>query len=443
MEVKTFTHPHSLIHVPGNLVAFDLELANSFPSGPGVICMIGLEHYDPVKGQSEATIAFIREREKEKELIEWLLGYLGDFRRQHTDARLVTFSGTDNDIPWIRERLVRLDIQEPGQSVLAKMGNLDLKLEFYRRTQNIKISLKRLEEIFGIHRASSITSKKVSYVLTDILRNHRKKTEIPPRLFDYLAEDVHNLLVIYDRWGETPLERFNFTDAEFDELLISLSRTIRKFSNSPRIKRADKKELGPLLDFAERLEQESDRSRAERSFRTFALPDFPRVTIRHAEFDRILKKFNYLKSLEVVDAETGAYRLKAQMFRGQGALIVLRHEGRVLMIRRSDRVERAPGFWGLPGGVVEPDETVEECAVRELQEELNLEGQVVGVLGNSSSFSGEYELTWVEVAVDDLSTLRPRPEEVSVVRWITPEEIRELKPLIPGAVEGFSEFLGG
>ncbi|MBR6843861.1 MAG: NUDIX hydrolase [Bacteroidales bacterium] len=47
--------------------------------------------------------------------------------------------------------------------------------------------------------------------------------------------------------------------------------------------------------------------------------------------------------------------------------------GEILLIRRGNEPYR--GCWALPGGFMEMDETIEHCAVRELQEET---GIVVG-----------------------------------------------------------------
>ena len=45
---------------------------------------------------------------------------------------------------------------------------------------------------------------------------------------------------------------------------------------------------------------------------------------------------------------------------------------RVLLIRRSLDSNAYPGFWALPGGLVEEDETVEQAAVREVMEETGI-----------------------------------------------------------------------
>ena len=51
--------------------------------------------------------------------------------------------------------------------------------------------------------------------------------------------------------------------------------------------------------------------------------------------------------------------------------VVLNPQGEVLLIRRGNEPFR--GCWALPGGFMEMEETIEHCAVRELQEETGLQ----------------------------------------------------------------------
>ena len=53
--------------------------------------------------------------------------------------------------------------------------------------------------------------------------------------------------------------------------------------------------------------------------------------------------------------------------------------GRLLLIRRGHAPSR--GLWSLPGGRVEPGETLEAAVVREVREETGLEAELVEPLG--------------------------------------------------------------
>lgn len=65
--------------------------------------------------------------------------------------------------------------------------------------------------------------------------------------------------------------------------------------------------------------------------------------------------------------------------------IVFNREDKVLLIRRRDN-----GLWELPGGVVEPDDSLEGAVVREVREESGIEVEVdrlIGVYKNVRNFA--------------------------------------------------------
>ena len=60
------------------------------------------------------------------------------------------------------------------------------------------------------------------------------------------------------------------------------------------------------------------------------------------------------------------------------AALVVNHANQLLMVKRS--VEPAKGEWCLPGGFIEFDESIEEAALRELEEETGMKGTVMSLV---------------------------------------------------------------
>ncbi|HEU4342312.1 MAG TPA: NUDIX domain-containing protein [Candidatus Binatia bacterium] len=114
---------------------------------------------------------------------------------------------------------------------------------------------------------------------------------------------------------------------------------------------------------------------------------------------------------------------------GVGGAVI--REGRLLMVRRASRHGR--GNWQLPGGFIEPDETIEQAVVREVQEEAAVAAEVEGVLGLRSRYdpdsgNGIYIIMLLRAVSGE-----PKPDgsEVDHAGYFTLEQIRELTPLPP------------
>ena len=60
----------------------------------------------------------------------------------------------------------------------------------------------------------------------------------------------------------------------------------------------------------------------------------------------------------------------------------------ILLGRRA--FDPGKGEWGLPGGFMELNETLEEAAQRELKEETNLDGKVTKILGTCSHYGSVF-----------------------------------------------------
>ncbi|MBW1838554.1 MAG: NUDIX hydrolase [Deltaproteobacteria bacterium] len=70
------------------------------------------------------------------------------------------------------------------------------------------------------------------------------------------------------------------------------------------------------------------------------------------------------------------------------AVLVLNSKDQLLLVKRS--VEPAKGTWCLPGGFIEVDESIEEAAVRELEEETGIKGEIEGLVDFFSQRSQDY-----------------------------------------------------
>ncbi len=122
---------------------------------------------------------------------------------------------------------------------------------------------------------------------------------------------------------------------------------------------------------------------------------------------------------------------------------VVERDGALLLVRH-DKPDQQP-YWVLPGGRLEPGETIPECAERELLEETGLEGRFVGVLYVSEFFDENRHTVDVtaRVEVDEDGEARlgsdPEAEESSEatlqeLRWVETGELEEI-PLLPGWVK--------
>ena len=66
------------------------------------------------------------------------------------------------------------------------------------------------------------------------------------------------------------------------------------------------------------------------------------------------------------------------------AAVSIIKDGEILLVQRA--FEPRKGLWSLPAGFIEADETVEECAIREVKEETNLDVELTGLLNVYSVF---------------------------------------------------------
>lgn len=79
---------------------------------------------------------------------------------------------------------------------------------------------------------------------------------------------------------------------------------------------------------------------------------------------------------------------------GVGA-VILDDENRILLILRKRHPEA--GTWSIPGGKVEPYETLERAVVREIKEEVDLDVEIDRLLCTAETVAPETEEHWVSI----------------------------------------------
>ncbi|EAQ11313.1 8-oxo-dGTP diphosphatase [Maritimibacter alkaliphilus HTCC2654] len=100
----------------------------------------------------------------------------------------------------------------------------------------------------------------------------------------------------------------------------------------------------------------------------------------------------------------------------QAALAVVLREERVLLVRRANPPDA--GLWGYPGGKVEPGETVEQAAVRELHEETGVRAEAGAVLVTLEARGEGFHYALHAVACRYLSGKPCAADDVTDADWV-------------------------
>ncbi|MGD9869117.1 MAG: NUDIX hydrolase [Hyphomicrobiales bacterium] len=129
------------------------------------------------------------------------------------------------------------------------------------------------------------------------------------------------------------------------------------------------------------------------------------------------------------------------------ASIAVFRDGQVLLAQRSKAGTR--GLWSLPGGHVEPGETQEQTALRELSEETGVSGRVIGVT-SVIEFAVKSEVSEIHYELTSFygEWLSGEPEARSDcmgVKWADPEELveAEMTPGTPAVIRKAARLLAG
>ena len=116
------------------------------------------------------------------------------------------------------------------------------------------------------------------------------------------------------------------------------------------------------------------------------------------------------------------------------SIIFVNDENKVLLFLRDDKPDLPyRNMWDVPGGHVEPDETPEECIVREMKEEMNLDLKDFQLLCEKE-FDDRIEYTYwkkADLNIDEIDLM-----EGQCLKWVTRQEAAETE-----LAYGFNEIV--
>lgn len=124
------------------------------------------------------------------------------------------------------------------------------------------------------------------------------------------------------------------------------------------------------------------------------------------------------------------------LFKVNVSVIIKNQDDEILMIKRADDEEVFPGYWGIPGGTVEPtDASLEAALSRECQEEVGVEIGDILLLSNDISNKGDDRGALYLVYTATYKAGSPKPlDGTAEVKWLNIETIRTLN-LTPMTME--------
>jgi len=134
--------------------------------------------------------------------------------------------------------------------------------------------------------------------------------------------------------------------------------------------------------------------------------------------------------------------MKVKIIAGGG--IVQNEEGKILFQLRR-------GKWDLPKGKLEKGEKIEECAVREVEEETGLKnielGELIDITHHNYTEKGKEikkETHWFAMKVSGKQQLVPQVEEdILELRWVSENEVKDyLSDTFANIVEIVKKYYG-
>lgn len=120
-----------------------------------------------------------------------------------------------------------------------------------------------------------------------------------------------------------------------------------------------------------------------------------------------------------------------------GGVVYREKDRKYLLLFRGERFGRYGNTWHLPKGTLSSEETMENCALREIKEESGCEVEIIGYLGtihdawHSDEEDKDVDKTTHYFLASLLTESDKMDDEHDQVQWLRADEAREKLKLMP------------
>jgi 8-oxo-dGTP diphosphatase len=101
--------------------------------------------------------------------------------------------------------------------------------------------------------------------------------------------------------------------------------------------------------------------------------------------------------------------------------VIRNEENEILVVQRGEATDH-PFKWEFPGGKLAPDETEEECIIREVEEELSMEIVICGKMANVDYDYGHKQISLIPFICDTLDEMPFLTEHIDY-KWVEEKDL--------------------
>lgn len=125
--------------------------------------------------------------------------------------------------------------------------------------------------------------------------------------------------------------------------------------------------------------------------------------------------------------------------RRQAVVAIIQKSNKFLLVKRSDYIEAAKGYWCPVSGGIEGNETQQQALKREVMEEVGLNVTAVKKICEIPSLDNSSLLHfWTTNIISGKA--RITSNEATDIKWVTVEEMKKLSPIFKEDIQVFESL---